>query len=133
METIEFELSEDELNMINHLSTEKAALEICKLYFKETYPRVSFNNQPANGVDLEIRYNRRRGWLSIEVKGTRKPDVAWALLKVSGRQSYVNLRNDMLLYRVCNIGHSLVKINIMKHSEDFVMIREPRWRVRERE
>lgn len=129
MKRIEFDLSKSEINRIRNLPTEKAALEICSIYFKKNYHIDEIIFQPSIGVDLKIKMKGRKSWLIIEVKGTRKPDVAWSQLKVSGTESFKNLHAGMLLYRVTNIGTRHVNIFIMKHQRDFLMKKEPRWRV----
>ncbi len=136
METINFNLSNKQFNHLNkkyrkgHKSSAigKRAVEIVKFYFLDKYPDCGFR-VPNDGCDLEVLPNN----IKLEVKGTSSDDIAWSQLKVSGNPSYNQLLNDLPLYRVSNVYEKVVTINIMKHSDDFIMEQKPRWAIKKKE
>lgn len=128
MKKIELLLDDREFALLRGLKTAKAAVEICKIYFRRQNPDVAFPPSP-NKADLHVQFPSTAGF-DVEVKGTEEPDIAWNQLKVSGKPSHDMLKDGMSLYRVSNIGSRKVSIFILKYGEDFEMIPEPRWTIR---
>jgi hypothetical protein len=104
----------------------KRAVEIVKRYFLAQNENYLFPKVPA-GVDLIVKLGHRT--ICIEIKGTSEEGIAWAKLGVSGRHSHRNLKNRMLLYRVCGVFKRYPSIFVLKYARDFMMVREARWKI----
>jgi len=128
MKKVELLLDDREYALLKNLNTAKAAVEICKIYFRRQNPSVVFPPSP-NKADLHVQFPNASGF-DIEVKGTGEPGLAWNQLKVSGKPSHDMLKQGMPLFRVCSIGSRKAIIFILKYGEDFEMIPEPRWTIR---
>lgn len=105
------------------------AIEIVQFHFRAEDPQCQFR-KPTDGTDLEICTAGNS--VRIEVKGTAASNLAWGKLKVSGGPSYQQLLNDVPLYRVVAVYDRTPRIYVLKHSQDFEMIPEPRWRMKAR-
>jgi hypothetical protein len=127
MQEFEFLLTDEEFESVEGLTTEFAAVEICRVFFRKQNPKVTFP-RASNGADLHVLMPDAPG-VDIEAKGTQASDIAWQQIRVSSQQSHDRLKAGMPLYRVSNIGSRKVKIHVMKYGEDFEMTHEPRWRV----
>lgn len=135
METINFKLNEIQFDHLNNnfpISKKSSligqrAVEILKFYFEEKYSGSTFR-VPNDGCDLEVLPLK----IKLEIKGTSSSEIAWSQLKVSGNPSYNQLLNGLPLYRVTNVYEKDVIFYIMKCSEDFEMVPEPRWRIKKK-
>lgn len=138
MQTVPFALSDDEyaaLEASNPASKKNAdigarAVEVIRLYAKRLY----WNERRAGrrrGVDLAFMDTQGQ-LIEMEVKGTDDTGVHWEKLGVSGKPCYSNLTNGMPLYRVTAVFDKNPTIFILKYGEDFTMVPEPRWKIKQK-
>jgi hypothetical protein len=134
---VPIELTEDEYSTLNNqfprdmqsAKVSERAMQLVKIHFMKRYPGCTFL-QPQRGADLRVKHDK--GVDEIEIKGTEAPDISWAKLKVSSKQSYELLSNGMPLYRLVGVYDRNPRIFIMTCRDDFEMIPEPRWSVKPR-
>ena len=135
MEKIKIELAEEQYIRLNadYPRNGKSSIigersvEIVKWHFRSNDKCCNFIPM-SGGCDLRIisRKNSKLD-LDIEIKGTANKDIAWSQLKVSGNPSYYSLTNNMPLHRVCDVYSQSPVIYVLRYSDDFEMIPEPRW------
>jgi hypothetical protein len=90
-------------------------------------PQCAFVDAPL-GADLSVVLSGGSPPLSIEIKGTASPDLAWQKLKVSSKHSWDLLANQGIpVYRVCNVFERTPSIYILLHGRDFILEPEARW------
>ena len=106
---------------------EKAAIEICKIYFQRKYKNVSFRI-PESGADLEVMLSNKKV-IPIEVKGTKHNTIKWKNLTAGGRDSYNLLKDGIQLFRVTEVRSKEPKIYIMIYGKHFEMTREYHWQI----
>jgi hypothetical protein len=107
------------------------AVEIIKHYFSSQHQDCNFRVL-RDGADLEITLADGTVLEQIEIKGTADAKMSWSKLKVSGEQSYNKLVKDLPLYRVIDVYTQNPKIFVMRYSEDFDLVPEPRWQIRQK-
>ena len=117
-------LIEEEFEGIKKKSIGKAAVEICKIYFRRKYEEIKFK-RCTNGADLEIITGKKK--FQIEIKGTKHNEIVWANLAVVSRKSYNLLKKGLKLYVTVRVRTKEPKIYILTYGKDFVMTREERW------
>lgn len=122
-------LTESDRREIADLSTARKAAWIVRKHIKDRFGPGVRIEEDHEGADL--RFSRDERTERIEVKGTRKRDLAWAQLKVSSRQSCDALRSGAAsMYRVTDVDGSAPRVHVLKHGRDYELAPEPRWAVR---
>jgi hypothetical protein len=129
---IKVSLSAQEFEKFGELKTADKAIEIVKKHLQDKYgSNIEIHVGDTLGADIRIVFKNEEGREElIEVKGTKKPNVAWSQLKVSSKQSHENLQKGIPLYRVIDVDSKTPRILILKYGRDFIMEPEHRWAVK---
>lgn len=107
----------------------KLAVEIAKLYFLSLNDKTTFTTN-KNRIDLSISVDENIE--HYEVKGTADKSISWNKLKVSSQNSHDHLVNGMTLIRITNIGSTELTLYFLKYNEDFELVSEPRWSIKQK-
>lgn len=122
-------LTESDRLEIAELSTARKAEWIVRRLIEDRFGPGVRIERDHEGADL--RFSRDGRTERIEVKGTRKQDLAWAQLKVSSRQSCDALRSGAAsMYRVTDVDGNAPRVHVLQHGRDYELVPEPRWAVR---
>lgn len=134
MKTIDFSIPQEKLDSLIRETKDgknsdigKLAVEIVKLYFSSIDAGVTFL-PGKKGADITVISNAVE--TSYEVKGTQDPNISFVKLKVSSQACHDALVNGMELIRVTNIRGNYIKLHFLKHGVDFLLVPEPRWRMK---
>lgn len=128
-ESFSVPLTESDLRTIEEFSTAKKAEWIVRKHIKDQFGADVGIEKDTEGADLRISGNGKTE--RIEVKGTKRNDIAWAQLKVSSRRSYDALRTGAAsMYRVTGVDGNEPRVHILKHGRDYELTPEPRWAVK---
>lgn len=128
-ESFSVSLTESDLHEIEEYSTAKKAEWIVRKYIRCKFGSQVRIEKDCGGADLRVSMNGETE--RIEVKGTKKNDIAWAQLKVSSQQSYDALRSGAAsMYRVTGVEGNMPRVHVLEHGRDYELKPEPRWAVK---
>ena len=117
-------------------NTSCRALEIVKIYFKETFGEKCAIEPGKEGSDLRIRTSPTDSILEIDVKGTASKtkemfkDIAWDRFYISSKHCHEKItKENMSIYRVVGVYEPNPRIYALEYASDFKLDEQPRWKI----